>query len=92
MGSILDIFGTSFSQDNITTGNPLYSKSNLSPEQKNAVAIGATWHSMDKNLDKIIAGEVVSDTITVQDAIEGKKLTKVMYCSYRDIYAAYAKL
>lgn len=90
MGSILDIFGNSFSTQTFAYGHLLYSRADLSPEQKDAIALASDWQRVDRSLDKILLSESSNDDISVEDAKAGKPLVQQMYGHFRNVYVSRA--
>ncbi|MFH1589854.1 MAG: hypothetical protein ABIB43_04775 [archaeon] len=88
MGSVLDIFGNYFSKKNMN-GHPLYSRVDLTAEQKDSIGLASDWQRVDRNLDKIILGDSSNGDISVEDAKAGKQLIQQMYDNYKNVYISH---
>jgi hypothetical protein len=71
--------------------HPLYSREDLSPEQKDAIALASDFQRADMSLDKIIAGEPSEENIPAKDAQAIKPFFKEMYAHYRNVYVFHAR-
>jgi len=83
MGSVLNIFGNSIEPFSHPCGD-------LSPEQKEAIELASDIRRIDKNLDKIISGDLSNAEMSEDDAKLGKKLAQKIYNHFRDIYISHA--
>ncbi len=63
--------------------NPLYCREDLTPEQKDAIALASDWQRVNDNLEKILREE---ERIQV-----GKGIIDEMYNSFKQIYIINSK-
>ena len=76
MGSIINLSGK---QKNVTPDCPVYNRSDLSSEQKDAVLLASDLQRVDTDLDKILSGDMKSKQLSVADARGGKKFIQQIY-------------
>ncbi len=89
MGSVLDIFGVSL-YSNFRYCHPLYSRGDLSPTQRDAIALASDWQRVDRALDKIISGDSSERDFSVEEARVGKRLVREMYEHLRNVYISHS--
>lgn len=89
MGSVLDIFGNSSSNQTFQYNHPFYSRDNLTPEQKDAIALASDWQKVNKDLDNIISSNQSNEDISIEDAKTGKILVQQMHDHFRDVYVSH---
>ena len=89
MGSVLDIFGTSPIRQT-RYSHPLYSRQELTPAQKEAIALASDWQRVGTTLDNVISGNSSNGDISVEDATQGKQLVQQIYEHFRNVYVANA--
>ena len=85
MGSALDLFGNSSNNSNI---HPLYSRDDLTSQQKDAIALASDWQRVDRSLDKLLSNNSSDGQISVEDAKAGKAMALRMYGHFRNIYVS----
>ena len=90
MGSVLEIFGNPFDTKTFEYSHQLYSKDNLTPEQKDAIELASVWQKVDKKLDNIISGNLSNENISVENAKAGKLLVQQKYNHFMDVYVSHA--
>lgn len=93
MGSVLDIFGASSANqseysDPSEYKHPLYSREDLTPAQKDAIALASDMQRVGITLDDIISGNSSSKDISIETATQGKQLVQKMCEHYRNVYIA----
>ena len=88
--SVLDIFGISFNTQTFEYNRPLYYKKDLSPKQKDAIALASDWQRVNITLDKIISENLPIRNISANDAKIGKVFVQERYNYFRNVYVSHA--
>nr|MBA4404863.1 hypothetical protein [Nanoarchaeum sp.] len=66
--------------------HPIYSRLDLTPEQKDAIALGSSWSRVGKHLESIISENTPEVNLSVQEATAGKIMVERMYNHFKSIY------
>lgn len=66
--------------------HPIYSRTDLIPEQKDAIALASDWNRVGKHLESIISENTPEVNLSVQEARVGKIMVKRMYNHFKSIY------
>ena len=87
--SVSYIFGSFSDLRTFGYNHPLYSRHDLTPEQKDVIAIASDLQRFDNNLDRIISGDLSNGAFSVEDAKARKQLVQSMYNHFRDVYVSH---
>jgi len=77
-------------QETFQYTHPLYSRTDITPEQKDAIALASDLKRMDKTLDTVITSNSATEKFSVEEAKIGKDIAQGMYEHFRNIYVSYA--
>ena len=89
MDSVSYIFGSFSDLRTFGYNHPLYSRHDLTPEQKDAIAIASDFQRVGNTLDKVISGDFGNGAFSVEDAKARKQLVQSMYNHFRDVYVSH---
>jgi len=82
MTSVLGIFDPTKPQ----FSHPLYSREDLTPIQKDTIALASDWQRVDMTLDRVLSRNSSNDNFSIEEATQGKQIVQQMYGHLRDTY------
>ena len=93
MGSLLNIAGNSSSHTSQEYGIQLYSRKDITPQQKDAITIGSDMKRIITRLDTLLSrlstlGELSKESTTLEEITVDRQLAQQMYEHYRNVYFA----
>lgn len=88
-GSIIDLFPNQ-TKINIKKKHihPLYSRKDLTLQQKQAISLASDLKRVNKTLDKIISGNLLDKDISPEGAKERKQIASDWYNHFKKIYVS----